>query len=69
MWWGDPNMTPITDSVEIETLHNRPLFFKTENECQKHINNNLEALKGFGKRVYPTANAVKAIYCIERERT
>ena len=69
MWWGDPNIAPKTDSVEIETLHNRPLFFKTEKECHKHINNNLDAIKKFGRSVYPTANAVKAIYCIERERT
>ena len=69
MWWGDPSLTPRTDSVEVETLHNKPLFFKTEEECRKHIDANLDALKGFGRRVYPTSNAVKAIYCIERERT
>ena len=69
MWWGNPNMAPTTDSVEVETLHNRPLFFKTENECHQHIDENLEALKDFGRAVYPSANAVKAIYCIEREKT
>ena len=62
-------MAPSTDSVEVETLHQKPLFFKSEKECHKHIDDNLEALKGFGRRVYPTANAVKAIYCIERNRT
>tara|TARA_B100000424_G_C22573634_1_gene323308 strand:+ start:255 stop:491 length:237 start_codon:yes stop_codon:yes gene_type:complete len=69
LWWGDPAITPKTDSVEVETLHGKPLFFNTEEECQKHIDKNLAALKGFGRRVYPTANAVKAIYCIERNKT
>ena len=69
MWWGNPTKMPLTDSVEVETLHGKPLFFYTEEECQKHIDKNLVALKGFGSRVYPTANAVKAIYCIERNKT
>ena len=69
LWWGDPAMTPKRDSVEVETLHGKPLFFNTEEECQKHIDKNLAALKEFGRKVYPTANAVKAIYCIEREKT
>tara|TARA_Y100000114_G_scaffold144210_1_gene152542 strand:- start:86 stop:322 length:237 start_codon:yes stop_codon:yes gene_type:complete len=68
MWWGDPAMTPKTDSVEVETLYDKSLFFKTEKECHKHIDDNLDALKGFGRRVYPTSTAVKAIYCIEREK-
>tara|TARA_Y100001938_G_scaffold149231_1_gene235364 strand:+ start:3341 stop:3577 length:237 start_codon:yes stop_codon:yes gene_type:complete len=69
LWWGNPTMKPEADSVEVETLHNKPLFFNTEKECQKHIEDNLEALKGFGRRVFPTANAVKAILCIERDKT
>ena len=69
LWWGDPLQMPVNDSVEVETLHGKPLFFTTEEECYEHIDTNLEALKAFGRAVYPTANAVKSIYCIERETT
>ena len=34
LWWGDPAMTPKRDSVEVETLHGKPLFFNKEEECQ-----------------------------------
>jgi len=69
MWWGNIAEMPSNDAVEIETLHGKPLQFITQAECFKHVDQNLEALKAFGKTVYPTANAVKAIYCIEVERT
>ena len=26
MWWGDPLAQPLNDSVEIETLHGKPLY-------------------------------------------
>ena len=69
MWWGNPEMTPKQDSVEIDSLHNRPLFFETQEECYKHVDDNLLALKAFGRAVFPTATAVKAIYCIEKDNT
>tara|TARA_B100000212_G_C26938225_1_gene349078 strand:+ start:277 stop:513 length:237 start_codon:yes stop_codon:yes gene_type:complete len=69
LWWGDPLQMPLNDSVEVETLHGKPLFFRTEEECFNHIDNNLEALKAFGRATFPTSNAVKSIYCIERETT
>ena len=69
MWWADPALMPNTDAVEVHTLHGKPLFFKTRADCFEHIDENLEALKKFGKRYYPTANAVREIYCLERERS
>tara|TARA_Y100001938_G_C7917842_1_gene342871 strand:- start:74 stop:310 length:237 start_codon:yes stop_codon:yes gene_type:complete len=69
MWWADPALMPSTDAVEVHTLHGKPLFFKTRAACFEHIDQNLEALKKFGKRFYPTANAVREIYCLERERS
>ncbi len=68
MWWGDPTAKPVNDSVEIQTLHGKPLFFETREACHEHIDQNLDALKAFGRANYPTSNAVKSIYCISRER-
>ena len=67
MWWGDPLALPLKDSVEIETLHGKPLYFETQQECFDHVDENLEALKAFGRAYYPTSNAVKTIYCISKE--
>lgn len=67
MWWGDPLAKPLNDSVEIETLHGKPLYFETQQECFDHVDENLEALKGFGRAYFPTSNAVKTIYCISKE--
>ena len=67
MWWGDPLAQPLNDSVEIETLHEKPLYFETQQECFDHVDENLEALKAFGRAYYPTSNAVKTIYCISKE--
>ena len=68
MWWADPAMIPENDSVEIKYLHGKPLYFMTEKECGIHIDDNLQALKDYGKSVYPTANAVKTILCVPQER-
>ncbi len=68
MWWGNLSEMPRNDAVEIEMLHGKPLEFFTQAECLEHVDQNLEALKGFGSRTYPTADAVKAIYCIEKVR-
>ena len=67
MWWGDPLAQPLNDSVEIETLHGKPLYFETQQESFDHVDENLEALKAFGRAYYPTSNAVKTIYCISKE--
>ena len=68
MWWADPTSTPINDSVEIKFLDGKPLYFMTKKECGDHIDENLQALKDYGKYVYPTAHTVKSIYCIETKR-
>ena len=68
MWWGDPAMIPENDSVEVKWLDGKPLYFMTEKECGMHIDENLDALKGYGRSVYPTANAVKTILCVPQER-
>tara|TARA_R100001440_G_scaffold72008_1_gene95429 strand:+ start:2427 stop:2669 length:243 start_codon:yes stop_codon:yes gene_type:complete len=69
MWWGNINEIPPTDSIEVLTFNGQPLEFKTREQCFKHVSENLEDLKEFAKANYPTANAVKTIYCVERIRT
>jgi len=68
MWWGDPTMTPKNDAIEIGTMNGKPFYFTSQKDCFKHIDDNLEALKSFGKASFPSANAVKTIYCLEREK-
>ena len=68
MWWADMTQTPLNDSVEIKYLHGEPLYFMTEQECFAHIDENLDALKAFGKSEFPTAHTVKSILCVEQER-
>ena len=67
MWWADPTMRPADDSVEIKTLFGKPLYFQTMEACFDHVDENLEALKGFGRAYYPTSNAVARILCVEKE--
>ena len=69
MWWADPNLAQRPDAVEIKTLHGKPLYFLSEEECGKHVDDNLDALIGFGKRTYPTADAVKQIWCLPRTKS
>ena len=68
MWWADMTQTPLNDAVEVKYLHGEPLYFLTEEECFAHINENFDALKGFGKTTFPTAHTVKSILCVEKER-
>ena len=68
MWWADPTQIPENDSVEITHLHGQPLYFETQQECFNHVDMNLQALKEYGKATYPTANTVKVIYCLEKEK-
>ena len=60
--------TPLNDAVEVKYLHGKPLYFLTEEECFAHIDENLDALKKFGKETYPTAHTVKSILCVPQER-
>ena len=68
MFWADAMDTPLQDSVEIKWLDGQPLYFMSVEECGKHIDDNFEKLKEYGKSVYPTAHTVKTIYCVEREK-
>ena len=56
----------LNDSVEITTANGKPLFFKTKEQCITYVDKNLEDLKQFAKSHYPSALAVKTIYCVER---
>ena len=66
MFWANPANIPLNDAIEIETYKGKPLYFKTKRECIKYIDDNLQLLKDFGHASYPTADAVKTIYCVER---
>ena len=59
MWWADMTQTPLNDAVEVKYLHGKPLYFLTEEECFAHIDENLDALKEFGKTTYPTSSHSK----------
>ena len=63
MWWGDPLAKPLNDSVEIETLHGKPLYFETQQECFDHVDENLEALKGFGRAYFQDQRSQNYPYC------
>ena len=56
------------DSIEVKGLHGKPLSFTTEEKCADHVNENIDALKGFAMSVYPEAVAVKSILCIEKNK-
>ena len=56
------------DSIEVNGLHGKPLSFATEKKCAEHVNENIDALKGFAMTVYPDAVAVKSIFCIEKNK-
>ena len=68
MWWSDATQTPLENAIEVTHLHGLPLYFKTEEECGIHVDQNLDALKEFGHRSFPTAHSVKTIYCVETEK-
>ena len=68
MWWSDATQTPLENAIEVTHLHGLPLYFKTEEECGIHVDQNIDALKEYGKTVYPSAHTVKTIYCLQRER-
>jgi len=63
MFFGDPTYSG-EDAVKVLERYGKPLTFNTLEECGKHIEENLEELKMFGKVVYPEAAAVKQILCI-----
>ena len=68
MFWADPTATPENNAIEIKWLDGKPLYFETIEACGDHIDENLDALKEFGKVSFPTAHTVKTIYCLERKR-
>ena len=67
MWWANPLEKPIDDSVEIHTYQGKPLYFHTLEECFNWVRADAESIKAFGHEYYPTANAVKTIYCVEKQ--
>lgn len=66
MFWANPADIPFNDAIELSTYKGKPLYFKTKTECIKYVDDNLQLLKDFGHASYPTADAVKTIYCVER---
>ena len=65
MFLADPSEK--MDSVKVETLYNKPLVFESYENCFDHVQENLEALKGFGRKVFENKAIVKQILCIEEE--
>ena len=49
MFLADPSER--MDSVKVETLYNKPLVFESYEKCFDHVQENLEALKRFGRKV------------------
>tara|TARA_B100000085_G_scaffold282759_1_gene311954 strand:- start:174 stop:413 length:240 start_codon:yes stop_codon:yes gene_type:complete len=68
MFFADPSYSG-NDAFEITQRYGKPLVFKNIDECNENIFENLEELKHVGKTIYPTAIAVKEIFCLRREST
>lgn len=68
MFWANPADVPLNDAIEIETYKGKPLFFQTQRECVKYVDDNIRMLKEFGLSSFPTADAVKTIYCAKRTK-
>ena len=66
MWWSNPAEKPYKDSIEIDSFNGKPLFFVTQEECFKYVDENLEGLKQFGMYHFKTADAVEKILCIPK---
>ena len=65
MFLADP--TEKLDAVKVKTLYNKPLVFESYEKCFDHVQENLEALKGFGRKVFENKATVKQILCVEEE--
>ena len=63
MFLADPSER--MDSVKVETLYNKPLVFESYEKCFDQVQENLEALKRFGRKVFENKAIVKQILCIE----
>ena len=68
MWWSNPAEKPYKDSIEIDSFNGKPLFFVTQEECFKYVDENLEGLKQFGMYYFKTADAVEKIVCIPKRQ-
>mgnify|MGYP003137725892 CR=1 FL=1 len=65
MFLADPSEK--MDSVKVKTLYNKPLVFESYKKCSEHVQENLEALKGFGRKVFEDKAIVKQILCVEEK--
>ena len=62
-----PQPMTYPDSVKVEARHGVPLRFETVDLCEQYINKHWKGLEEFGKSVYPKANHVKSMMCIDEE--
>ena len=53
------------DAVEVLSYRDRPMVFKTHQECRAHVELNRVALLEFASMHFPK-NTVKSIECFER---
>ena len=68
MWWSDATQTPLENAIEVTHLHGLPLYFKTEEECFTHVNDNLEDLKTFARFQFKNESSrVKQILCVKKQ--
>jgi hypothetical protein len=68
MWWSNPAEKPYKDSIEIDSFNGKPLFFVTQEECFKYVDENLEGLKQFGLNHFSTADSVEKIFCVPKRQ-
>ena len=67
MLFVDPSKH-IYDAVIVEEYNNKPLIFKTQEECFEHVSMDIPALKEFAIKQYPEGEAsVKNINCVKRK--
>jgi len=66
MYWPNILDRPATDSVMAEFYNGKRLEFSSYDSCYNHVQENLEALKQFGKSNFPDAELVKKILCVRQ---
>ena len=66
MFWADTSQTPEKDAYEITMRDGLPLQFASRQKCFEFVDENFVVLTEFGHQQFPTADAVKYIYCVER---
>ena len=65
---ANPNIPQVFSAVRINSLDGKPLMFQSINDCDQHVQENINPLKRYAISVYSAADPlvrVKDILCVE----